>query len=217
VESPGWGVAVMFLSAALNLFVSQRLFAVGKEADSIALQADAWHLRTDVYTSVGVMVSLGIIWLSHFFFIDPRIHWLDPVAAIFVAVFILKAAYDLTAQALGDLMDVKLPPDEERWIQSVIVDRKPEIHGYHQLRTRKAGNFRFIEFHIKVNPQMTVEASHGITRELKHIMMDKFSASTVTIHVEPCDGNCTEICAAGCLLSEGRRLQISSAGNGRAQ
>ncbi len=144
VESPGWGVAVMFLSATLNFFVSQRLFAVGKETDSIALQADAWHLRTDVYTSVGVMVSLGIIWVSHYFFADPRIHWLDPIAAIFVAVFILKAAYDLTLQALGDLMDVKLPRDEEGWIRDVITARKPEIHGYHQLRTRKAGNFRFI-------------------------------------------------------------------------
>ena len=202
VESPGWGVGVMFLSAVLNFFVSQRLFAIGKEADSIALTADAWHLRTDVFTSVGVMISLGIIWLGHFFFVDPRIHWLDPVAAIFVATFILKAAYDLTSQALGDLMDVKLPPNEEGWIREVITNRKPDIHGYHQLRTRKAGNFRFIEFHIKVDPQMTVEASHGITRELKRVIMDKLSAATVTIHVEPCDGKCTEICLAGCLLPE---------------
>jgi cation diffusion facilitator family transporter len=212
MESPGWGVAVMFLSAVLNFFVSQRLFAVGKEADSIALAADAWHLRTDVYTSVGVMVSLGVIWLSHFFFVDPRIHWLDPVAAIFVAIIILKAAYHLTVQALGDLMDMKLPPDEEGWIRSVITGRKPEIHGYHQLRTRKAGNFRFIEFHIKVDPQMTVEASHGITRQLKYTMMNKFPNATVTIHIEPCDGNCTEICIAGCLLPEARRMQISLAG-----
>lgn len=217
VESPGWGVAVMFLSAALNFFVSQRLFAVGKEADSIALQADAWHLRTDVYTSAGVMVSLGIIWLSHFFFVDPRIHWLDPVAAIFVAIFILKAAYDLTSQALVDLMDVKLPPDEEKWIRGAIDSRKPEVHGYHQLRTRKAGNFRFIEFHIKVDPQMTVEASHGITRELKHVIMTKFPAATVTIHIEPCDGNCTEICVTGCFLPEAQRRQISEANGGRVR
>ncbi|MHB8137285.1 MAG: cation diffusion facilitator family transporter [Smithellaceae bacterium] len=209
VESPGWGVAVMLLSAGLNYFVSRKLFQVGKEAESIALQADAWHLRTDVYTSMGVMVSLGIIWISHFFFADPRIHWLDPVAAIFVAVFIMKAAYDLTAQALGDLMDVKLPPDEEGWIRDVIVGHKPEIHGYHQLRTRKAGNFRFIEFHIKVDPQMTVETSHGITKELKFRIMEKYSNSTVTIHIEPCDGNCTNVCVAGCLLEEDRMLQIS--------
>ncbi|MDD4357717.1 MAG: cation diffusion facilitator family transporter [Smithellaceae bacterium] len=215
VESPGWGVAVMFLSACLNYFVSQRLFAVGKEADSIALTADAWHLRTDVFTSVGVMVSLGIIWISHFFFDDPRIYWLDPVAAMFVAVFILKAAYDLTAQALGDLMDVKLPPDEEDWIRSVIIGHKPEIHGYHQLKTRKAGNFRFIEFHIKVDPHMTVETSHGISRQLKFQIMEKISNSTVTIHVEPCDGKCTEICLSGCLLPEDRRKRLSMDAAGR--
>lgn len=215
VEQPGWGVGVMFLSAVVNLFVSHRLFAVGKETDSIALQADAWHLRTDVYTSIGVMVSLGIIWVSHFFFEDPRIHWLDPVAAIFVAVFILKAAYDLTAQALGDLMDVKLPLDEEDWIRSVIVGHRPEIHGYHQLRTRKAGNFRFIEFHIKVDPRMTVETSHGITRDLKFQIMEKISNSTVTIHIEPCDGNCTEVCLSGCLLPEDQRKRLSMVDTGR--
>ena len=215
VESPGWGVAVMLLSAVLNFFVSQRLFAVGRETDSIALTADSWHLRTDVFTSAGVMVSLGIIWVSHFFFEDPRIHWLDPVAAIFVAVFILKAAYDLTAQALGDLMDVKLPLDEEDWIRSVIVGHRPEIHGYHQLRTRKAGNFRFIEFHIKVDPRMTVETSHGITRDLKFQIMEKISNSTVTIHIEPCDGNCTEVCLSGCLLPEDQRKRLSMVDTGR--
>ena len=211
LEQPGWGVAVMFVSAAANMFVSHRLFAVGKEADSIALQADAWHLRTDVYTSAGVMVSLAIIWISHYFFTDPRIHWLDPVAAIFVAVFILKAAYDLTTQALGDLMDVKLPSDEEEWIRSVIASRNPEIHGYHQLRTRKAGNFRFIEFHIKVDPQMTVSDAHGITRDLKYAIMARYPASTVTIHMEPCDGNCTSVCREGCLLPAERRNLISDA------
>jgi len=210
LEQPGWGVAVMFVSAAANMFVSHRLFVVGKEADSIALQADAWHLRTDVYTSAGVMISLSIIWISHYFFADPRIHWLDPVAAIFVAVFILKAAYDLTTQALGDLMDVKLPRDEEEWIRSVIVAHNPEIHGYHQLKTRKAGNFRFIEFHIKVDPQMTVEISHGITGDLKHAIIEKYPASTVTIHTEPCDGNCTSVCVAGCLLPEEHRNRISN-------
>ena len=211
LEQPGWGVAVMFVSAALNMFVSHKLFVIGKESDSIALQADAWHLRTDVYTSAGVMVSLAIIWISHYFFVDPRIHWLDSIAAVFVAVFILKAAFDLTTQALGDLMDVKLPSEEEEWIRSVILERGSDVHGFHQLRTRKAGNFRFVEFHIKVDPKMTVECSHDIARSLKQSIRARFPDVSVTIHIEPCDGNCSAQCVAGCFLSAGERRRVMQA------
>jgi cation diffusion facilitator family transporter len=205
VESPGWGVAVMLASTVINFIVSQRLFKVGKEAESIALQADAWHLRTDVYTSAGVMLSLAIIWIAHFIFPKPNIHWLDPAAAIFVAAFILRAAYHLTAQALRDLMDVKLPAEEEAMIRDIIASHKPAVHGFHQLRTRRAGNFRFIEFHIKVDPKMTVKASHNITKEMKQSMREKFSDCVITIHIEPCDGSCTDACVAGCLLAEDKR------------
>ena len=205
VEFVGWGVGIMLLSAVLNFIVSQKLFRIAKEADSIALRADAWHLRTDVYTSLGVMTSLAVIWLGHKFFNDPNIHWLDPAAALLVAVFILRAAYDLTYQSIRDLMDAKLPSAEESWIRDLIISFKPLIHGYHQLRTRKAGNFRFIEFHIKVDPQMTVEASHEITRIFKENITQKFPQSSITIHIEPCDGRCDDKCVAGCLLDNEKR------------
>jgi cation diffusion facilitator family transporter len=208
LDAPEWGVAVMLFSAVVNFIVSRKLFQVGKEADSIALQADAWHLRTDVYTSVGVMVSLGLIWIGHRLFPDPKIHWLDPIAAIFVAVIILRAAYELTTQSIRDLMDVKLPPEEEDWIRDVIVSCQPSIHGFHQLRTRKAGHFRFIEFHIKVNPQMSVVDSHNITKGLKLRIRQRFPDSVITIHIEPCDGECADICAVGCLLSENEKLKF---------
>ncbi|HOW57335.1 MAG TPA: cation diffusion facilitator family transporter [Smithellaceae bacterium] len=205
MELAGWGVAVMLLSAILNFIVSRMLFKIGKEADSIALQADAWHLRTDVYTSLGVMTSLAIIWLGHQFFANPPIHWLDPAAAVFVALFILRAAYNLTYQSIRDLMDAKLPADEEEIIRNIITSHQPIVHGFHQLRTRKAGNFRFIEFHIKVDPLMTVNSSHNITRVLKQNIMTQFPQSSITIHIEPCDGNCDDKCIAGCLLTPEKR------------
>lgn len=113
----GWGVGVMFLSATANMFVSHRLFKVGRETHSVALQADAWHLRTDVYASAGVMLGLLLLtagdWLSHWLGIpwldSTRLQWLDPVAAILVAVLIIRAAYDLTVQSARDLLDVTLP------------------------------------------------------------------------------------------------------------
>jgi cation diffusion facilitator family transporter len=207
MEFAGWGVAIMLVSAVMNMIVSHRLFKIGKEADSLALQADAWHLRTDVYTSAGVMVSLSVIWLSHKFFPEPNIHWLDPIAALFVAVLILRAAYDLTAQSVRDLMDSQLPEEDEKWIRDVIISYHPTIHGFHQLRTRKAGNQRFIEFHIKVDPQMTVISSHDITRILKQHLREKFPNSSITIHIEPCDGKCSKACMAGCLLPAEQRPQ----------
>ncbi|MBP6915335.1 MAG: cation diffusion facilitator family transporter [Smithellaceae bacterium] len=205
IEYPGWGTAVMFFSAVVNYFVSRRLFQVGRAADSVALEADAWHLRTDVYTSLGVMFSFLIIWMSKYFWKDINFYWLDPTAAIFIAVFILKAAYDLTAKALSGLMDVKLPVNEEDMIRGIIAGRQPAVRGFHRLKTRKAGNFRFIEFHIKVNPQMSVTSSHEITRTLKNLIIGKLPNTTVNIHVEPCEGDCTEECAAGCFLDKEQR------------
>jgi len=205
IEYVGWGVAVMLISAVANLIVSRMLFKVARETDSIALEADAWHLRTDVYTSAGVMAGLAVIWIGHRFTPDPNIHWLDPVAALGVALLIVRAAYRLTLQAARDLIDTRLPAEEETWIRDLILACQPTIHGFHKLRTRKSGNFRFIEFHIKVDPKMSVGASHRITEELSGSIEKRFPASSVIIHIEPCDGRCDESCLSGCLLSEERR------------
>lgn len=201
----GWGVAVMLISAAANFAVSGLLFKVGRETDSIALQADGWHLRTDVYTSIGVMASLSLIWIGNRFFPGPNLDWLDPAAALGVSVLIIGAAYRLTVQSARDLMDVRLPPEEETWILYLIKTYRPVVQGFHKLRTRKAGNFRFIEFHINVDPEMSVEASHRITDELSESIKRHFLKASVTIHIEPCDGRCTESCRPGCLLEEEER------------
>ena len=208
IESVGWGIVVMLISAVANLIVSRALFQVGRETDSIALQADGWHLRTDVYTSAGVMTSLAIIWIGHRLTPDPNVHWLDPVAALGVAALIIHAAYRLTLQAARDLLDTQLPPEEETWIRDLIRAHRPVIHGFHKLRTRKSGNFRFIEFHIKVDPEMSVGVSHRITEELSNSIEQHFPAASVTIHTEPCDGRCDESCRFGCLLNEEKRKEI---------
>jgi cation diffusion facilitator family transporter len=207
METVGWGIGVMLVSAAANIAVSRKLFQVGRETDSIALQADAWHLRTDVYTSGGVMVSLAVIWLADCFLPGRDYSWLDPAAAIGVALLIIKAAYDLTIRSAKDLLDVNLPEAELAWIQRCIREHHVVIHGFHDLRTRKAGHFRFVEFHLKVDPRMSVADSHDITRELKHHIEEEFPGTTVTIHIEPCDSQCAEKCIAGCLLSEEQRAR----------
>jgi len=208
IAAIGWGVGVMLASAAVNFGVSKMLFKVGRETDSIALQADAWHLRTDVYTSAGVMGGLALIWGAEWLFPGRDFYWLDPVVALGVALMIMKAAYDLTTQAAKDLLDVHLPRVEVDWIRQAILDMDGIIHGFHDLRTRKAGHFRFVEFHLKVEPRMTVADSHAIAKDLSEKIKTQFPYTTVTIHVEPCDGECTEKCLAGCLLTGEQRELI---------
>jgi cation diffusion facilitator family transporter len=205
LETLGWGVGVMLISAVANYFVSQKLFKIGKETDSIALAADAWHLRTDVYTSAGVMISLALIWMGQRIYPGLDLGWLDPATAIAVALLIIKAAYGLTTQSAKDLLDATLPPEEESWIRQRILHHQPVIHGFHQLRTRKSGHFRFVEFHLKVDPDMSVQISHAITEDLSLSIEEQFPGTSVMIHIEPCDGDCEGNCLQGCLLPEQQR------------
>ena len=210
MASLGWGVGVMLFSVIVNIIVSEKLFSIGRETDSIALQADAWHLRTDVYTSIGVVIALALIWIGQWIFPGKDLFWLDPVAAIGVAILIFKAAYDLTTQSAKDLLDVHLPAVEVEWIRQCILDQKSVVMGYHDLKTRKAGHFRFVEFHLKVDPHMTVMDSHDITKVLKKKIQAKLSGTTVTIHIEPCDSDCVDKCVEGCLLPEQNRQEAAS-------
>lgn len=208
IETAGWGVAVMLVSALANIFISQMLFKVGRETDSIAIQADAWHLRTDVYTSAGVMAGLALIWAGQMFFPGVDLYWLDPVTALIVAAVIIKAAYDLTRESARDLLDVCLPEDEVEWIRQRIMAQSGFIHGFHDLRTRKAGNFRFVDLHLKVDPRITVTDSHAIAKEVSDGVKARFPGATVTIHVEPCDCKCDTKCLSGCLVPEPKRTHM---------
>lgn len=208
VETVGWGVIVMLVSIVANTLVSRMLFRVGKETDSVALIADGWHLRTDIYTSAGVMISLAAIWSGERLFPGLNLHWLDPIAAIGVALLILKAAWDLTRQSAGALLDEALDPEEEEEIRRLIRAQVPKVHGFHQLRTRKAGHYRFIEVHIQLEGKMSVEAAHALNQKLVRQIKRRFRHTTVTVHIEPCNGDCAEKCLAGCLLTEEERSRI---------
>jgi cation diffusion facilitator family transporter len=202
MESVGWGVIVMMISATANYFVSNLLFKVGKETDSVALQADGWHLRTDVYTSAGVMVALAVIYFGGIFIPGANLRWIDPAAAIFVAMLILKAAYDLTKQAAVDLIDTSLPANEQNIIRESILNQRNNIIGFHDLRTRKAGSERFVEMHLVVDSNLSVERSHKITDDISDEIRKALPETDVTIHVEPCNGKCSADCEHDCEMSE---------------
>lgn len=217
IEAAGWGVGVMLVSSVMNMIVSHRLFTIGKETDSIALQADAWHLRTDVYTSAGVMVGLGLILAGERFLPGTNLLWLDPVAAILVALMIVHAAWKLTVESGRDLLDASLPAEEIVWIQKHLRAADRSVRGFHHLRTRKSGSHRFVELHLVVDKDLSVEASHQLSDAVTRDIKEKLSDTTVTIHVEPCDGKCRPACLEGCLLIEAERAAIQAQASLRRQ
>ncbi len=173
-----WGVVVMIVSAVVNFFVSRRLYKVAKETDSIALEADALHLKTDIYTSVGVAAGIGLIWITGW-------HILDPVIAILVALIILSEAYNLIRSAFNPLLDNSLDQDEVDTITEIIGEFTNDCIGYHHLRTRKSGPYKYIDFHLEVPDNMTVKESHNLCDRLEERLKEKISAVDINIHVEP--------------------------------
>lgn len=217
LEDAGLGVGIMAVSAMANIFVSKRLFKVGKETDSIALQADAWHLRTDVYTSLGVMGGLAIIWLGGLILPGIDLRWVDPVAAILVALLIIKAAYHLIIESARDLLDVSLPIEEERGIRKHITAFAPTVRGFHRLRTRKSGSYRFVEFHVRVDASMSIDESHRIADMMTCAIKQHYPGTTVTIHIEPCNCTLAKDDSCGCLLSDEDKENILKKGKEQAQ
>ncbi len=202
------GIVVMLISVMANIIVSKNLFKVGKETDSIALMADAWHLRTDVYTSLGVFGGLAIIFAGGFVLPGVDLRWVDPVAAIGVALLIVRAAYHLTVESARDLVDVGLPSEEVDDVRRHIRAFAPTIRGFHRLRTRKAGPSRFVEFHIRVDASMSVDESHRIADMITCSIKQHYPGTTVTIHIEPCNCAIAQEGSCGCLLSEQEKKEL---------
>lgn len=211
LETIGWGALVMLISVIANITVSKMLFKVGKQTESPALIADAWHLRTDVYTSAGVFAGLTLIWLNGILFPDVNFTWLDPVTAILVAILIGRTALKLTIDAIRDLIDTSPPAHELAWLSNYFKKWYPTVRSIHRFRTRRSGAVRFIDLHVVVDSGMTVSDSHKITEQMSEEIRAKMSGADLTVHIEPCDGTCKKACVSGCMLTENERRQVQKA------
>jgi cation diffusion facilitator family transporter len=178
VVSPGWGIAVMGFSALLNFLISTYLLKVGRAHDSVALEADGMHLRTDVYTSLGVFLGLILIKFT-------GLQILDPIAAILVAVLIIKAAYDLTQKAFRPLMDAALEDETVALTESILQECCNEYIEYHDLRTRKAGRESHIDLHLVIRSDKSIQEAHELCDLIEGKINSKIPYSHVLIHVEP--------------------------------
>jgi cation diffusion facilitator family transporter len=178
LEAVGVGLAVSVVASAVNLLTARTLMGVGRRYRSITLEADAQHLMTDVITSIGVIIGVGLVWLTGWL-------WLDPVIALAVAVNILWTGWQLMRRSTAGLMDVALPEDERSAIDAVLDRYRAQGLEFHALRTRQAGTRAFVTLHVLVPGDWTVQKGHDWSERIEGDIRAAVPHAHVTTHLEP--------------------------------
>lgn len=174
------GLIVAILSAFVNFISSQIMFRAAKFYDSITLEADAKHLMTDVWTTLGLVVNLYIIKFS-----PEKLWFLDPIIAIILAANITFTGISLLKRSLSALMDRSLPTHELEIITDAVEQKAGPSVQYHGFKTRKAGSDRFIEFHLLLPGERSVKKSHDLCCEIENEIKQKLPGANIMIHIEP--------------------------------
>ena len=178
IDAPGLGLAITAVASAINLAVAKVLHRAGKRYESITLEADAQHLMTDVWTSVGVIVGVGAAavtgWLR-----------LDGIVAIAVAANVMVSGVRMLRRSMLGLLDTSLPEETLDQIKAILDAHGKSGVGYHALRTRQAGARRFISFHILVPGDWTVQRGHDLLEEIEERIRQAVPRSVVDTHLEP--------------------------------
>lgn len=180
---------VALVAAVVSLVVKEMLYRYtireGRKVSSPSMIANAWHHRSDALSSLGVLAGIGCA-----YFLGEKWRIADPIAALVVAVFIFKIAFDLIRTGLGELLERSLPEDVEHEILQ-IVTANPAVREPHNLRTRRIGATIAVEVHVRVDGAMSVSRSHELTVEIERRLRARFGQETmIAIHVEPVKTPC---------------------------
>ena len=177
------GLIVLAAATVANYLTARLLMRVSRDADSIALEADARHLQADVLTSVAVFLGVALVRFTGF-------QRFDPLVGAVVSLHILRVGVDVSRRAIGGLMDPSLPPDELQRIRQILDAHREEIVEYHALRARKTGVARFLDLHLVLHRTLSVGQAHALCDHLEEHIRSELPGADITIHVEPCGPNC---------------------------
>ncbi len=178
---------IAFIMAIISIVTKEWLFQytriAGEQINSTALVANAWHHRSDAFSSIAVLIGIGCA-----MFLGENWRILDPVAALIVSIFIFMVAWRLAVPSIKELLEVSLPNAVNEEIGNEIKN-VDGVRAFHHLRTRKNGNIYIMDFHIKVDPSLTITAAHDIADNVEKTLKHKYGASAiVNIHIEPYKG-----------------------------
>ena len=186
----GLGIAVMFIAALVNFVVSQILFKTAKESNSISLYADGQHLRTDVYSSLGVFAGLILIKLSGY-------SVLDPIIAIIVAGYIYKTGYSISKQAIMRLLDYSLPKEDIEKIKKIVKNYSPAVKlKRNGIKARQVGPTKDIDLILQFPEDTTICKCHQLCDTIEKHILEIYTNSSISIHSEPLcyKKNCQNTC-----------------------
>jgi cation diffusion facilitator family transporter len=178
LEQTGIGLAVCAVASLINFGVARVLLAVSRQHNSITLEADAQHLMTDVWTSAGVILGVGLVVVTGW-------QRLDPLVALAVAANILWTGYGLIQRSVFGLMDTALPAQELQVIEGVFANYRGEGIEFHALRTRQAASRRFVAVHVLVPGDWTVQRGHEVLERIETDIRNTLPESIVDTHLEP--------------------------------
>jgi cation diffusion facilitator family transporter len=190
ISLPFLALGVMGFSAVANLFISSYLMRIAKRTESIALEADAKHLRADVYSSAGVFIGLTLVVTTGYYNIDS-------ITATGVSLLILYEGIVITRKSIHGLLDTSLPENELTVVQETLESLSNYIKDYHDLRTRKAGSERHIDLHLTVCSHERIGETHKTMDMIERKLNERLPGSKVIIHPEPCTHH-NERCPAEC-------------------
>jgi cation diffusion facilitator family transporter len=180
LQEIGVGLVVSVVASILNLGIALVLLRAGRRSHSITLEANAHHLLTDVWTSLGVIVGVGAVAFTGW-------NWLDPVVALVVAANIVVAGVKIVRRSVFGLMDTALPADDQQAIQKVLEQHTRDHIQFHALRTRQSGARRFIELHVLVPGEWTVQRGHDLLEQIEDEIRAVVPNATVLTHLEAID------------------------------
>lgn len=174
----GVGLAISAVASLLNLLTARLLVRTGEEESSLVLVADGRHLMTDVVTSAGVIIGVGLVWLTGW-------ETLDPIIALLVAANIVRTGVGLVSDSMTGLMDKALPDSEIAQVNEVLEKYESQDIQFHALRTRKAGRRTFISVHVLVPGDWSVKEGHDLAERFEEDLRNRFDQATVFTHLEP--------------------------------
>ena len=176
----GLGLTIAIIASGINFGVSRFMLRMAKRYDSISLEADAQHLMTDVWTSVGVVAALGVVALT-----PPKWIILDPIIAILVGLNIIYTGVNLIKRSMAGLMDSSLSEPEIQQIQEAIRNALDSGTSFHSLRTRKSGSRRFADLHVTVPGDLSVAEGHDRCERIEAAIESRLPKTFISTHLEP--------------------------------